>query len=102
MIEHKYEIENTTDRGYVLWIDDKPSFCPFTPPVMVPGQIPGTASMMRMPCSTQCPLAETVEMSQGDESILKYVTACGRENNWKDVTEKQAPQQPQSGILKSL
>ena len=104
MIENKYEIEKTNDRGYILWIDEKPSICPFCPPVMVPGQIPGTASMMRMPCSTQCPLAwidYTNIESLGGEKIV-YHTMCGSCEKSTTVTVKEESKQNQSGILKSL
>jgi hypothetical protein len=105
MVESKYEIEKTNDRGYVLWIDEKPSICPFTPSIMVPGQIPGTASMMRMPCSTQCPSAKVAQAIQpGTSDVgLNYITSCGHNDNWKAVTEKEIPkQQNQSGILKTI
>lgn len=107
MINQKFEIEKTTDRGYVLWIDEKPSICPYCPPIMVPGQIPGTATMMRMPCSTQCPMAKITDgykMNQSNEreSCQVYITHCGSKSIERVIAEKEAPQQPQSGILKSL
>ena len=103
MIKQNYEIEKTNDRGYILWIDEKPSVCPFCPPIMVPGQIPGTASMMRMPCSTQCPMAELTNGPQpGTPDVgLNYVTSCGHTNNWRAVTEKETPKsQSLSAIVK--
>lgn len=106
MTDHKYEIEKTNDRGIILWIDNKPSVCPFTPPIMVPGQIPGTASMMRMPCSTQCPLAKIGDSPYESTNEVKpfyYITSCGHHDNSKLVIEKETPKQPtQSGLLKSL
>lgn len=108
MTEQKFEIEKTNDRGYVLWIDEKPSVCPFCPPVMVPGHMPGTANMVRIPCSTQCPLAQIEESVKCDSNqsavdVLKYRTYCGCKDITRIVSEKELPnQQNQSGLLKSF
>ena len=72
---------------------------------MVPGHMPGTATMMRIPCSTQCPMAKVTEAVQpGTPDVgLNYITSCGHTDNWKAVSEKEAPKQPnQSGILKTI
>lgn len=103
MIEQKFEIENTPDKGWVLWIDNKPSTCPFQP--MLFGQTPmGQSVPVRLPCSTQCALARLEEdiHSGSTEKSINYTTYCGGGKTSREVVEKESPKQPQSGLLKTL
>jgi len=46
--------------GSVLVKDGKETFCPFQPPIPMPGEN-GGFTLMRLPCSTNCPQARIYE-----------------------------------------
>lgn len=85
----KYEIKETPNYGYVLFKDGKESFCPFQQPVATQGM--GGMGLMRLPCCTNCPMANLVEEEKEAFDIAKnetivlpsvmkkvhYVTTCG-------------------------
>lgn len=52
----KYTVEKKEGQGYVLIKDGEQSFCPLQQPI--PAQGIGGVSLMRMPCSTNCPMAK--------------------------------------------
>ena len=72
---------------HVLRADGRDCFCPFAPSVIVPGQIAGSGTLMRMPCSSNCPLAR-LEL-QGEQ--LKYSVSCGHSEKSFDVEPEEAP-----------
>lgn len=51
----KYTVEKKEGQGYVLIKDGEQTFCPFQQPI--PAQGIGGVTLMRMPCSTNCPKA---------------------------------------------
>jgi hypothetical protein len=55
--------------GNVLVKDGKETFCPFQPPIPMPGEN-GGFTLMRLPCSTNCPHASL------DEDTNEYVITC--------------------------
>jgi hypothetical protein len=59
MIMAKYTVEKKDGQGYVLVKDGEQSFCPHQQPI--PAQGIGGMTLMRMPCSTNCPLAKYKE-----------------------------------------
>lgn len=72
----EYKVKNDTNHGKVLIIDDSESCCPFQQAMAIPNQNSfgqPTLQIMRFPCSTRCPFAETYEQTNG---IRKYVTRC--------------------------
>lgn len=93
---HKYEVKST-NQGNVLFKDGNEAFCPFQQPLPTQG-ISGVG-LMRMPCSTNCPMAyleeesnEVHEVTTGETLIVKpllrrvsYVTTCGCKENRYEV-----------------
>jgi hypothetical protein len=73
------KVEQQDGQGYVLFFDNERSFCPFQQPI--PAQGIGGVTLMRMPCSTNCPLAEYKEMSKS------FTIYCGAEIKKYDVSE---------------
>jgi len=86
---NKYEIKEDKNYGNVLFKDGRESFCPFQQPVPTQGM--GGVGLMRLPCCTNCPLANlekeeqtiydiTTGQSIASDTVLEkvfYVTRCG-------------------------
>lgn len=87
---HKYEIKEDKNYGNVLFKDGRESFCPFQQPVATQGM--GGVGLMRLPCCTNCTLANLEKEEQtiydiasgqktaADNVVLEkifYVTRCG-------------------------
>jgi len=70
-------VEYQEGQGYVLFKGDERSFCPHQQPI--PTQGIGGVALMRMPCSSNCPLAEYKEASKS------YTIHCGGEIKKYDV-----------------
>jgi len=75
----KYTIVKGQQKEDVLHINDLQSICPYTAPIPFQGNV-GQVQIMRMPCSTQCPLAKV------DQST--YVVSCGNTDKVFNLTEK--------------
>jgi len=74
---NKYTIRKDENYGSVLVKNGLDSFCPFQAPMPIPQQTSmGTMSLsiMRMPCSSQCPHAVVVHNEKDD--ISYYFTEC--------------------------
>ena len=74
------------NHGYVLVKDGHDSFCPFQSPTAIPTQTSmGGMSMnlMRMPCSTSCPLANY------NNKEKTYYISCGSERKLIIIEEKE-------------
>lgn len=52
----QYSVKLGQQKEKVLFIDGVQSICPFSAPLPFQGNV-GQIQIMRMPCSTQCPLA---------------------------------------------
>lgn len=68
-------IYDNPNYGKVLSKDGKDTFCPFQPPIPMPGQ-DGGFTLMRLPCSSNCPHANidevsgTIEITCGSEKVI--------------------------------
>lgn len=88
-MNHKFEVREDKNYGNVLFKDGRETFCPFQQPVPTQGM--GGMGLMRLPCSTNCPLAnlenekqEIYDVSNGTSSVsdnvlekVFYTTNCG-------------------------
>jgi hypothetical protein len=86
---HQYEINENPNYGYVLLKDKKEAICPFQPAIATQNE--GMVNLMRIPCSTNCPMANLVEEQktaydiETNETVeipsmmkkVHYVTSCG-------------------------
>lgn len=52
----QYSVKLGQQKEKILFIDGVQSICPFSAPLPFQGSV-GQIQIMRMPCSTQCPLA---------------------------------------------
>lgn len=89
---HRYSV--TSQNGlFFLAMDGKMSACPFTPPLLVQARIAGKESQVqRLPCSTQCPLAELGKIADKDGNERHvYITNCGFAEVMYDVTPDEVP-----------
>jgi len=76
-----YKLVDGQQGEKVLVINDIHSVCPFVPAIIMKGQV-GQMQIMRMPCTTLCPLVilENVQVSANGEPVkemLVYETICG-------------------------
>ena len=67
--------------GYVLVKDGNDTFCPFQQPIPTQTNM-GSMALMRLPCSSNCPLAKY----NGSD---KYTIHCGGEVKTFDITEEE-------------
>lgn len=101
MSTQKFTTRKDDQYGIVLQIDGKDSFCPFQTAVPVPMQsaMGGMSlSLMRMPCSSQCPFVTLTRNEDGE--VNTYECRCVAERILKfflDVEPKK-----DSNILRLL
>ena len=69
---HKCKLADGQQGEKILIINDAQSVCPFVPPIPIKGSM-GQVQIMRMPCSTLCPLAVLY-----DEEITEKGVVVGR------------------------
>ena len=93
---NKYSVVSK-DGIHVLKIEGKDSLCPVAPAVLIPGRMQGTMELMRLPCSTQCPLACLSMDTEGEDGQLKYRVSCGVRDMVYDVEPFEEPKK--SGLL---
>lgn len=68
----KYSVLQGQQKEKILQVDGIQSICPYTAPIPLQGNM-GQIQIMRMPCSSQCPLAEL------NEAETEYTISCGSE-----------------------
>lgn len=69
----KYQFHKSETGEAILIKDGIQTACPFVPPLKVPHpQIQGASTMMRVPCSTTCPLCEL------NEDVHEWEINCGK------------------------
>jgi len=87
----------TTKKGQqgedVLNINGMQSICPFTPALVIGGNL-GQTQIIRLPCSTVCPFATL-------ENNGQYLINCTGSAEWYEI-EKQDIVEDQSKIIKLL
>jgi len=83
----------------ILTINGSQSVCPFVPAIVIKGTV-GQMQVMRMPCSSLCPLVNlnNVEVSANGKPVkemLVYETNCGSRScrHTIEITEE-APKEP--------
>jgi len=92
-----YEAKESPNHGHILFKDGREAFCPFQQPV--PTQGLSGVGLMRMPCSTNCPMANLeidespLEVEDSVFSITnlkkaRYVTTCGCKEQRYDILLK--------------
>lgn len=88
---HQYQTKEHPDYGFLLVKDGREVFCPFQPAITTQG--PQGTNIMRLPCSTNCPLAsvekverELYDINTGETSVepsvvsdVVFTTSCGCE-----------------------
>ena len=83
-----YTVKKGQQQEDVLQIDGKQSVCPFSAPIPFQGNM-GQIQIMRMPCSTLCPLAQYQDG--------KYYLDCGSQQLVHTATqEEDKPKSPLS------
>ena len=92
--EIQIRITATSDQngGYTLHKDGKPAMCALVPPIVMPTQL-GGIGMTRIPCNTQCDLANIYEATDfNGKKVGIYSVACGKEIiNYKLESNEDAP-----------
>ena len=78
-----YTTQEIKGQGDVLFKNGEQTFCPFQQPI--PTQGIGGVSLMRMPCSTNCPLAE---INQSKSGVIEYWVGCGSEDKVYELHNK--------------
>jgi len=86
----KYYLTEGQAKEKILNIDGRQSVCPYTAPIPFPGNM-GQIQIMRMPCSTLCPLAEIKEN--------QYVISCGSQNKSFDLLVENGTSDTEEGKL---
>jgi hypothetical protein len=69
---NKYKVQKGQQGEDVLIINGIQSICPFTPALMIGGNL-GQTQILRLPCSTVCPFAH---LESDDEDITEYHISC--------------------------
>jgi hypothetical protein len=69
---NKYKVVKGQQGEDVLFINGLQSICPFTPALVVGGNL-GQTQIIRLPCSTVCPFAH---ISDNDDGIIEYNISC--------------------------
>jgi hypothetical protein len=69
---NNYKVQKGQQGEDVLVINGIQSICPFTPPLMIGGNL-GQTQILRLPCSTVCPFAH---IESDDDDITEYHITC--------------------------
>jgi hypothetical protein len=69
---NKYKVQKGQQGEDVLFINGLQSICPFTPALMIGGNL-GQTQILRLPCSTVCPFAH---IESDDDGIVEYNICC--------------------------
>jgi hypothetical protein len=77
-----YTLKKGQQKEDVLFIDGLQSVCPFTAPITFQGNV-GQLQIVRMPCSTLCPLAYSVNE--------RYIINCGEHEMSFGITKEDMP-----------
>ena len=77
-----------------LYYNDTPLVCPLTPPVLLPGQMAGTASVHQRHCNELCPLFK-IETNGLNTADNKFITLCQNKYTLRSPPE----QAPKSSII---
>ena len=83
---HKFGVVSDKQNGYILTKDGRQTFCHKTPPIPTQGSIAGQLSLIRMPCCTNCPMANIFELEDGTSV---YQTSCDGINNVFNIPDAQ-------------
>jgi len=65
-----FTISENPNYGNVIVKDGKETFCPFQPPIPMPGEN-GGFTIMRLPCSTSCPQCNII-----DDLVIEITCGC--------------------------
>ena len=68
---NKYKVQKGQQGEDVLVINGIQSICPFTPALMIGGNL-GQTQILRLPCSTVCPFAHISD----DDGRVEYNISC--------------------------
>jgi hypothetical protein len=79
-----YSLKEEKGQGLILFIDGLQSTCPYQQPIPTQGSY-GQVGLLRIPCSTTCPMAEHKPMSK------TYAIKCGGETIHHNITETEKP-----------
>lgn len=87
----------------VLMINERQSVCPYVPAILLKGQM-GQMQIMRMPCTSLCPLV-TMSRQQttvSSEEKLYYYTNCGHGGMYYPIDETAENPNESGTILKMV
>jgi len=87
----EYTLQSTKEHGFILHKDGEQAFCPFQQPIATQGNY--GVQLLRMPCSSKCPLAVY------KEAIRSYEINCGSEVKSFRILEESEIEKP-STIIK--
>lgn len=59
-----------------LYYNDIPLICPLTPPVLLPGQMAGTANVHQRHCNDLCPLFKISSYKSDQEKFNTILSLC--------------------------
>lgn len=79
-----YTLKEEKGQGHILFIDGLQSTCPYQQPIPTQGSM-GQVGLLRIPCSTTCPLVKYSEMGR------MYEINCGSEPKHYGITEIEKP-----------
>jgi hypothetical protein len=85
-----YTLQKGQQKEDVLLIDGVQSVCPFTAPIPFQGNM-GQLQIMRMPCSSLCPLAYSVNE--------RYIIGCGEREMSFGITKEDTPPSEPSKLV---
>lgn len=77
-MDSKVTFRKDEQYGIVIQKDGKDMFCPYQSAVPIPMQTSMggmSINLMRMPCSSQCPFAEFLEL----DGLATYTISCGKD-----------------------
>lgn len=77
-MENNYTVTDGQNGEKILNINGTQSVCPFVAPLVTNSNM-GTPQLIRLPCTTQCPLAIVENQN--------YNVCCGREQITYELTE---------------
>lgn len=103
----KYKLADGQQGEKILLINDAQSVCPFVPPIPLKGSM-GQMQIMRMPCTTLCPLAvlydeDITKIIDGNVALVgkktMYEIKCGSGITLHEIEKnEEAPKQGGSGL----
>jgi hypothetical protein len=99
-----YKLAEGQQGEKVLMINNAQSVCPYVPAILLKGNMVGQMQIMRMPCTSLCPLVTVTRRRETIDGMerLYYYTNCGHGGMYYPIDE--ASEEPKDGgtVLKMV